>query len=127
MERELTTMENIAKYNNVPIHDIRELFKGAVTMRTLYRRLERWEGYNLKPFEAPFIRAFTYFKSGSGKHSCIRGRSSKEVLEALSFRLAIPIERGNDAPRGGKLGEYVIFSYRWLMKAIEDYLKEDHE
>lgn len=126
MVTRFTKLEDIAKYNNVPIYEIRELFKGKVTMKSLYRRLYQWGGNNLKPFEAPFVRAYTYYKSGSGRHSCIRGCSSQAVQEALIYRLdSVVVQRGNNAPRGGKLGEYVIFSYRWLLRAIEDYLNKE--
>lgn len=121
-------VEYLKLFADCEIYEIHGLFKGNVTMGSLLRRLKKWGDENLKHDERVVIRAYTFYKSGSGRYTTTRGCSAFCLADMLAKKLPdCSIGYGNDAPRRGKLGDYVIFGYRSMVEALESYLKGERQ
>lgn len=120
-----TMVENLKPFADSEVYEIRDLFKGTITMGSLFRKLKKWGDENLKHDKEVVIRAYTFYKSGSGRYSRIRGLSAWYLADLLVKKFPdCFVVYGNDAPRRGKLGDYVMFAYRPMVAALENYLKE---
>lgn len=101
-----------------------ELFKGHVTFRVMRERIIAYCNECKRPHLNMTIKAYTYYKSSFGRHTRIRGASAYGIAELLRSKLPdLTILASNDAPRHGKLGDFVVFNASEMVALIDRYMK----
>lgn len=101
-----------------------ELFKGRITLRVMRKRIIAYCNECNCSHLNMTIKAYTYYKSSFGRYTQIRGSSAYGIAELLKSKLPdLTILASNDAPRHGKLGDFVVFNACEMVALIDRYMK----